>query len=118
MRAEGGENEAEMVRGHHRLNGRQQTMEDSGGPGSLACCSPWGCKESDMAEQLNKNPEFKLKALAPFLSAFPGDSLSPVHVNGKCQFISIFSVCTMMSVLFIAVYCSDHIFMISLAQNE
>ena len=23
------------------------------GQGSLACCSPWGCKESDMTEQLN-----------------------------------------------------------------
>ena len=23
------------------------------GQGSLACCSPWGHKESDMAEQLN-----------------------------------------------------------------
>ena len=21
--------------------------------GSLACCSPWGCKESDLTEQLN-----------------------------------------------------------------
>jgi len=21
--------------------------------GSLACCSPWGCKESDMTKQLN-----------------------------------------------------------------
>ena len=28
---------------------------DSGGQGSLACCSPWGCKESDMTEQLNNN---------------------------------------------------------------
>ena len=26
------------------------------GQGSLACCSPWGCKESDMTEQLNNNP--------------------------------------------------------------
>ena len=25
------------------------------GRGSLACCSPWGCKESDMTEWLNKN---------------------------------------------------------------
>ena len=24
------------------------------GQGSLACCSPWGCKELDMTEQLNK----------------------------------------------------------------
>ena len=23
--------------------------------GSLACFSPWGCKESDMTEQLNNN---------------------------------------------------------------
>ena len=23
------------------------------GQGGLACCSPWGCKESDMTEQLN-----------------------------------------------------------------
>ena len=23
------------------------------GPGGLACCSPWSCKESDMTEQLN-----------------------------------------------------------------
>ena len=22
-------------------------LRDSGGPGSLPCCSPWGCKESD-----------------------------------------------------------------------
>ena len=28
---------------------------DSEGQGSLACCSPWGCKESDMTEQLNNN---------------------------------------------------------------
>ena len=25
---------------------------DSGGERSLACCSPWHCKESDMTEQL------------------------------------------------------------------
>ena len=23
------------------------------GQGSLVCCSPWGCKELDMTEQLN-----------------------------------------------------------------
>ena len=27
-----------------------QTQGDSEGQGSLACCSPWGCKESDTAE--------------------------------------------------------------------
>ena len=42
--------ENEMVRQHHRFNGHEfeQTPGDSGGQGSLACCTPWGCKESDM----------------------------------------------------------------------
>ena len=31
----------------------EQTPGDSEGQGSLACCSPWGCKESDTTEQLN-----------------------------------------------------------------
>ena len=44
--------EDEMVGGDHRLNGYEfeQTLGDSEGPGSLACCSPWGHKESDMIE--------------------------------------------------------------------
>ena len=25
----------------------EQTLGDRGGQGSLACCSPWDCKESD-----------------------------------------------------------------------
>ena len=29
------------------------------GQGSLVCCSPWGCKESDMTEQLNWQPQFE-----------------------------------------------------------
>ena len=28
----------------------EQNQGDSKGQGSLACCSPWGCKESDMTE--------------------------------------------------------------------
>ena len=45
-----------MVGCHHRLNGHEfeQTLGYSEGQGSLACCSPWGCKELDMTEQLNK----------------------------------------------------------------
>ena len=40
---------------YHRLNGHEfeQTPGDGEGQGSLACCSPWGCKESDTAYQLN-----------------------------------------------------------------
>ena len=32
----------------------EQTQGDNEGQESLACCSPWGCKESDMTERLNK----------------------------------------------------------------
>ena len=38
----------------HRLNGREfeQTLGDGDGQGSLACCSPWGHKEShDLATE-------------------------------------------------------------------
>ena len=47
--------EDEMVGWHHRLNGHEfeQALGASEGQGSLACCSPWGHKESDMTEQLN-----------------------------------------------------------------
>ena len=47
--------EDKMVRWHHRLDGQEfeQALGIGDGQGSLTCCSPWGCKESDMTEQLN-----------------------------------------------------------------
>ena len=49
--------EDEMVGCHHHLNGHEfeQTLGDGEGWGSLAYCSPWGHKESDMTERLNNN---------------------------------------------------------------
>ena len=49
--------EDEMVGWHHQLNGHEfkQILGDSEGQGSLACHSPWGCKESNMTYQLNNN---------------------------------------------------------------
>ena len=45
-----GVTEDEMARQHHRINEHElePTPGDSGGQGSLACCSPWGHKEMDM----------------------------------------------------------------------
>ena len=54
---EKGMTEDEMVGWHHRLNGlefEQALGNGEGQEGSLACCSSWGHKESDMTEQLNK----------------------------------------------------------------
>ena len=41
-----------MVGWHHQLDGREfeHSLGKSGGQGSLVCCSPWGCKESDTTE--------------------------------------------------------------------
>ena len=51
---EKGMTEDEMVGWHHQLD--EDEFEQAlgvGGQGSLACCSPWGLKESDTTEQLN-----------------------------------------------------------------
>ena len=47
--------EDEMVRWHHQLNGHEfeQAPGVEDGQESLACCSLWSHKESDMIELLN-----------------------------------------------------------------
>ena len=47
--------EDEMVGWHQWLDGHEfeQALGVGDGQGSLACCSPWGCKELDTAEWLN-----------------------------------------------------------------
>ena len=48
-----------MVEWYHRLNGHEfeQGPGDGEGQGSLACCNPWGHKESDTIERLNKEQQ-------------------------------------------------------------
>ena len=43
--------EREMVGWHHQLTGHEfaQTPGDSEGQGSLACCSPWGHKQTQLS---------------------------------------------------------------------
>ena len=45
----------EMAGWHHQLDGHEfeQALGVGDRQGSLVCCSPWGCKELDMTEQLN-----------------------------------------------------------------
>ena len=47
----------QRMRWHHQFNGHdfKQTPGNGERQGSLVCCSPWGCKESDTTEQLNNN---------------------------------------------------------------
>ena len=67
-----------MVGWHHRLNGHEfeRTLGVGEGQRSLASCSPWGCKQSNMTEQLNINniPTMEcylaLKRMEVFLNLF------------------------------------------------
>ena len=45
----------EMVGWHYQLYRHEfeQALGVGDAQGSLVCCSSWGCKESDMTEQLN-----------------------------------------------------------------
>ena len=53
--------EDEMVGWHLLVEGHEfeQSPGDSEEQGGLACCTPWGLKESDSTEQLNNNKSLK-----------------------------------------------------------
>ena len=55
-----------------------QTPGDGEGQGSLECCSPWGCKESDMTERLNncsireRTKQISYQTRPQLLNGWPG----------------------------------------------
>ena len=69
-REEKGSTEDEIVGWHHRLNGHEfeQALRVGDGQGSLACCSPWGHKESDTTEWLNWTEHIYISSFLDFLS--------------------------------------------------
>ena len=94
---EKGATEDEMFGWHHRLNGHEfeQTLGDSGGQGSLKCCSPWGLQRV----RHNLATEQQKLVISSLLSRF----CSPVwshHIlpywfehSGPTFFLSSFSSC-------------------------
>ena len=73
-----------MLGWHHRLNGHEfeQILGDSEGQGSLACCSPWGHKETDLNERLNNDNKCKLEQ---YLWNFNQDTAkSSINQNSRC----------------------------------
>ena len=86
-----------MVGCHHRLDGHEfeQTPGVGDGQGNLACCSPWGHKESDTTERLNNNKDLtvlistKVKMLVtqscPTLCDLMDCSLPGFSVHGISQ---------------------------------
>ena len=72
----------EMVGWHHWLDGHEfeWTLGVGDGQGGLACCSPWGHKESDMTEGLNWTEIFlfPLKSEASLSTEFFAHSVAAV----------------------------------------
>ena len=58
---------------HHRLDGHEceQALRVGDGQESLACCSSWGCKESDTTERLNWLILFSVAAAAKLCQSCP-----------------------------------------------
>ena len=72
-----GQQRMKWLDGHHRVNGHkfEQPPGVGEGQGSLACYSPWGCKELDMTEQLNWRELHELQA----------DSKSQPHIDSNAK---------------------------------
>ena len=59
----------------------EQALRDGEGLGSLASCGPWGCKELDTTERLNKRREDGL----PYMLGWP----KAVNIKNRAQILSI-----------------------------
>ena len=70
---EKGMTEDEMSGWHHQLDGHGfgWTPGVGDGQGGLACCSSWGCKESDTTEQLNWTEPFLQNSTCAASSKMP-----------------------------------------------
>ena len=84
-----------MAEGHHRLDGQEFGWTPGVGNGQegLACYSPWGCKESDMTEQLNWTIDFTdleeilhimASLIAQLVKNLPSMQQTPVQFSQSC----------------------------------
>ena len=74
---EKGTTEDEMVGWHHLLNGHdfEQTLGDSEGQGSPACCRSQGHQESDTTKGLNKKNQWRMGLVGRKLILETGDEV-------------------------------------------
>ena len=75
-----------MIGWHQQLDGHdfEQSTGVGDGQRSLACCSPWGLKESDMTEQLNR---IEHSAAKPHPTTVGGENhqeyIQGIHAKGR-----------------------------------
>ena len=82
-----------MVGWHHRLNGHEfeQAPGVGDGQGSLACCSPWGHRESDTTQRLNNsnNQRVYVSFRLPISSPPPFSPGNPRFIFYICDSVSV-----------------------------
>ena len=81
-----------MVGWHHRLNGPEfeKNPVDGKGQGSLVCCSPWGCKELDTAQQMNNDKKKNVYRTSIPNESSEKDMLTNVNSLGKVGLLYLF----------------------------
>ena len=102
--------EDEMVGWHHWLNGHEfeQALGEGEGQGGLACCSPWGCKESDMTERLNSSNKYCSVDFTVSISFFLRlSNISLYEFTTRCLSIHLFmDICTFSLELYLFKSCA------------
>ena len=89
--------EDEMVGWHRWLNGHdlEEIPGDSEGQGSLACCSPWGPKESNTTEQLSNNNTLPVGILLDFPGLFKLSYLHGTYIDLSLMSFHSFCLCSL-----------------------
>ena len=86
-----------MVGWHHRHHGHESEQGPGvgDGQGGLACCGPWGCKQSDTPKRLNNSNKwnterttFKLLNFIYFLAALGLCCCAGAFSSGPCGFLT------------------------------
>ena len=81
--------EDEMVGWHYLLNEHEfeLSLGDGEEQGSLACCSPWGCKESDPTERLTDDDKLieDQRVLGPFQECAVQHDQCPAQTMSRLQ---------------------------------
>ena len=94
--------EDEIVGWHHQFNGQEfgQTLGDSERQGSLACFSPWGCKELNTTWRLNNNQNQRRE--------HEGITRRNVHSSSLFGFYSLSAQALLYFVLKLSHFCCYH----------
>ena len=85
---EKGTTEDEMVGWHHQVDGYESEHAPgvSDGQESLACFSPWGCKESDTTEQLNWTELTQIWSIYWFMDKLLGETICLLSIHSSNHF--------------------------------